>query len=119
MGLLVVFGVVLAGRLFYLQVVQHERYLAQASNEHTRKYEIPATRGELYAYDGAAASPIALNQRLKIVYADPRYVDDKAAAAQKLAGALEIGRASCGPGGGAEAAGHWHERPGLPDVSGG
>jgi cell division protein FtsI (penicillin-binding protein 3) len=88
MGLLVVFGVVLAGRLFYLQVVQHERYLAQASNEHTRKYEIPATRGELYAYDGAAASPIALNQRLKIVYADPRYVDDKAAAAQKLAGAL-------------------------------
>jgi cell division protein FtsI/penicillin-binding protein 2 len=88
MGLLVVFGVVLAGRLFYFQLVQHERYLAQASNEHTRKYEIPATRGELYAYDGAAASPIALNQRLKIVYADPRYVDDKAAAAQKLAGAL-------------------------------
>jgi cell division protein FtsI (penicillin-binding protein 3) len=83
--LLVVFGVVLLGRLFYLQVLQHARYLAQASKEQTQKYQLPARRGELFVHDGAEVSPIALNQRLSLVYADPRYVDDKAATAKKLA----------------------------------
>ncbi|HEX3082100.1 MAG TPA: penicillin-binding protein 2 [Candidatus Saccharimonadia bacterium] len=87
-ALLVVFGLVLASRLVYLQIVQHAGYLAQASNEHTRKYEIPAKRGELYVHDGDSTSPIALNQSLQLVYADPRYVTDKAATAAKLASVL-------------------------------
>lgn len=85
MPLLVVFGVGLFARLFYLQIVQHNRYLAQASSEHTRKYEIPARRGELFVQDRDGVSPIALNQRLKLLYADPRFVEDKPAAAKKLA----------------------------------
>ena len=84
-AVLVVFGVVLVGRLFYLQILQHGRYLAQATREHTRKYEIPARRGELYVHDGDGISPLALNQTLKLLYADPRYVGDKAEAARKLA----------------------------------
>ncbi|MDB5178444.1 MAG: putative Peptidoglycan glycosyltransferase [Patescibacteria group bacterium] len=83
--LLVVFGMALVARLFYLQVVRHEAYLAQASNEHTRKYEVPARRGELYVRDGDGTSPVALNQTLKLLYADPRYVGDKAEAARRLA----------------------------------
>ncbi|HVQ44992.1 MAG TPA: penicillin-binding protein 2 [Candidatus Saccharimonadia bacterium] len=86
--LLVLLGVALASRLMYLQVVQHGRYLVQASNEHTRKYEVPARRGELFVHDGDAMSPVALNQTLTLVYADPRYVTDKAAAAVKLAAVL-------------------------------
>jgi cell division protein FtsI (penicillin-binding protein 3) len=82
---LVFFAVVLVGRLFYLQVIKHSSYSHQASAEHTRKYEIPANRGELYVHDGASAlSPIALNQSLNILYADPRYVTDKAGTAAKL-----------------------------------
>jgi len=87
-ALLVVFGLILAGRLAYLQIFEHGRYMVQASNEHTRKYEVPAKRGELFVHDGDQISPIALNQTLKLVYADPRYVTDKTGAASKLAGVL-------------------------------
>lgn len=86
--LLIVFGVILASRLVYLQIFQHGQYLVQASNEHTRKYEVPARRGELYFHDGAGVAPVALNQSLTLVYADPRFVTDKNAAAAKLAGVL-------------------------------
>ncbi len=87
-AILVLSGFILAGRLVYLQIFQHGRYIVQASNEHTRKYEMPAKRGELYVHDGDGTSPIALNQTLKLVYADPRYIADKNDAAAKLAGVL-------------------------------
>jgi len=86
--LLALFGLLLAGRLAYLQVLQHSAYLSQASKEHTRKYEIPAKRGELFVHDGDSVSPVALNQTLNLVYADPRYVGDKQAVAEKLASVL-------------------------------
>ena len=83
---LVAFGGVLLVRLIQLQILEHDRYLAKASSEHTRKYEIPARRGELYIHDGETErSPLALNQTLKILYADPRFVGDKAQVAAKLA----------------------------------
>jgi cell division protein FtsI (penicillin-binding protein 3) len=87
-ALLVVFGLMLMARLAYLQIWQHGRYMIQASNEHTRKYEIPARRGEIFVHDREGVSPIALNQALTLIYADPRYVTDKPAVAAKLAEAL-------------------------------
>jgi cell division protein FtsI/penicillin-binding protein 2 len=86
---LVAFGVVLALRLFYLQVWQHSMYLAEATSEHTHKYDIPARRGELYVHDGDGRSPVALNQQLNILYADPSYISAKArgTVAQQLAAA--------------------------------
>jgi cell division protein FtsI/penicillin-binding protein 2 len=85
-GTLVVFAVLLFVRLVDLQVVQHGAYAKQASSEQSRKFEIPATRGELYVQDGdGTISPIVLNQTLQLLYADPRYVGNKATAAQKLA----------------------------------
>ena len=91
---LVVFALILVSRLFYLQILLHNKYAKQASNEHTSKYSIPAARGELYVHDGDTdISPIALNQTLNILYADPRFVTDKAATAQKLA-AITGGSAS-------------------------
>ena len=84
-AVLVFCGAVLLVRLLDLQVVQHGRYSAQASSEHTRKYSVPARRGELYVHDGDGASPIALDETLELMYADPRYVGDKAAVAKKIA----------------------------------
>src|SRR5437899_11139185 len=81
---LVVFGLVLSLRVIYLQVARHEHYIGQASSEHTRKYSIPARRGEIYVHDGDSVSPIALNQTMKIMYADPRFVGDKVEVARKL-----------------------------------
>jgi cell division protein FtsI/penicillin-binding protein 2 len=71
--------------LGYLQIVQHDKYQAQAADEHTRKYQIPATRGELYAYDGSSVVPIVLNQTRHVLYVDPRYIEDRDAVATQLA----------------------------------
>ena len=85
---LIIFALILVSRLFYLQVVRHGHYFAKASNEHTRKYEIPASRGEIFVKDGTGNVPLALNQTLRLVYADPRLVKDKPGAAQTLANVL-------------------------------
>lgn len=83
--LIVGLGLVLLGRLSYLQIVMHGAYQVQAANEHTHKYGIPAKRGELYVHDGDTLKPLVLNQTLHLLYADPRYVEDKAATAKQLA----------------------------------
>ena len=88
MALLALAGGIFVLRLAYLQIVRHGALAAQANSEHSRKYEIPARRGEIYVYDGDQRAPIALNQTLKVVYADPRYVDDKHKTAVKLAAVL-------------------------------
>ncbi len=86
---LAVLGVLLGLRLAYLQVAKHGHYKLKASNEHTRKYEIPTRRGELYMYDGEAGrSPLALNQTLNVVEADPSLMKDKSLVAAKLAEVL-------------------------------
>lgn len=83
--LVVALGVLVAARLVYLQVGQHGYYKTLALNEHQRKYEIPAARGQIYVKDRGNNVPLALNQTLKLVYADPSIIDDKAATANKLA----------------------------------
>ena len=69
--LLFILGGIAVARLAYLQVWQHSHYAALAANEHQRKYEVAADRGQLYLKDGDTDVPLALNQTLKIVYADP------------------------------------------------
>lgn len=83
--------VVIAGivvRLTQLQVLNHRHYLALAKASQSHKYDVPAKRGEIYALDGDQTSPLVLNQTLNTLYADPKYVTDKSAAAQKLATAV-------------------------------
>lgn len=77
-------GVVLVGRLFSLQIVNHQRYRVLATREHNRKYEIPASRGQIYLKDGDDRSPLALNQNLKLLYGDPKQVTDPVKAAKAL-----------------------------------
>lgn len=81
---LVVFGVILGVRLVELQLIRHKHFAKKASLAQTRKDLIPARRGEIYAQDGAGRSPLVLNQSLKLLYADPRYVGDKAEVVRKL-----------------------------------
>jgi cell division protein FtsI/penicillin-binding protein 2 len=83
---LVVCGVVLAIRLIDLQVLQHSSYASQAASEHTHKFEIPAQRGEIYTRNSdGSLSPLAVNETLETLYADPRYVGNKQQLAQKIA----------------------------------
>lgn len=84
-ALMLILGVIFIGRLFYVQVIQHGYYEAEAIKEHTSKFVIPAKRGEIYALDGAdKTAPLVLNEPAYTVYADPRYVKDEQKTADVL-----------------------------------
>jgi cell division protein FtsI/penicillin-binding protein 2 len=87
-GALGVFGVILVLKLIYLQLIMHSHYLLQAAQDQTRKYEIPATRGEIYDLAGTTPTPLVLNQTLQVVWADPTEIKDKTATVNALAGVL-------------------------------
>ncbi len=80
-------GILIALRLAYLQIAQHGHYESLAANEHQRKYEVPADRGQIYLMDGDTKVPLALDQTLKLLYADPSMIKHKAATATALAAA--------------------------------
>ncbi|HVE80838.1 MAG TPA: penicillin-binding protein 2 [Candidatus Dormibacteraeota bacterium] len=86
-ALLVGICVLIGLRLVYLQILQHGRYAAMANSAHQRQYEIPAKRGEIFIRDGEVKVPLALNQTMKLLYADPSVIHNKPKTALLLAGA--------------------------------
>ncbi len=88
-GLLVVgLAAIIVLRLLYLQVWRYSRYSAQATASQSRKFAIPAQRGQIYAYDGNDIVPLVLNQTFKTVYADPSLITKKSVVAKEVASAL-------------------------------
>ncbi len=85
---LFVFGAIIIGRLFYIQIIKHEYYQAQAIAEHLKKFEIPATRGKISLLDGSAQIPLVLNEQRYTLYADPKFVTDSKQASEKLVGLI-------------------------------
>lgn len=75
-GLLIIITAVFIGRLFYLQVIQHEHYKALADAEQIKPLTIPAKRGLIYAMDGDTPVPLVLNETVYTLFADPSVVDD-------------------------------------------
>ncbi|HEX6462035.1 MAG TPA: penicillin-binding protein 2 [Candidatus Saccharimonadales bacterium] len=69
-------GAVFVCRLFYLQVVAHADFVKLAAAEHDKKFDLPATRGLIYAKDGDHIVPLVLNEPVYTVYADPAEVKD-------------------------------------------
>jgi cell division protein FtsI/penicillin-binding protein 2 len=63
-------------RLFYLQVIRHDYYVAQANQEQLKQLVISAKRGEIYAMDGTIPVPLVLNQAVYTVFADPKIVNE-------------------------------------------
>lgn len=58
-------------RLFYLQIIAHDKYVAMANSEQVKRLTIPATRGEIYAMDDGEPVKLVLNQTVYTVFADP------------------------------------------------
>jgi cell division protein FtsI/penicillin-binding protein 2 len=85
---LIVAGVLLIGRLFYIQIVRHDYYQAQALAEHTKKFEISAPRGEIKMMDGTQTVSVVLNEERYTIYADPQYIADANTTADKLIGII-------------------------------
>jgi cell division protein FtsI/penicillin-binding protein 2 len=63
-------------RLFYLQIIRHDYYVAQANREQLKQLIIPAKRGEIYAMDAGTPVPLVLNQAVYTVFADPKIVNE-------------------------------------------
>lgn len=62
-------------RLFYIQVVQHDYYVALAKQTQVTKLTIFPERGTIFARDGTnATAPLVMNETVYTVFADPQEV---------------------------------------------
>ena len=61
-------------RLFYLQVIRHEFYVAAAQQEQLRQLVIPAQRGEIYTMDAGTPVKLVMNETVYTVFADPKII---------------------------------------------
>jgi cell division protein FtsI/penicillin-binding protein 2 len=84
---MLIFGIFLV-RLFYLQIIRHDYYKQSATVGHLKEYEITPNRGVIKAHNGSSLVPIALNQTLYTIYADPTLVKKHANVAETLAATL-------------------------------
>lgn len=62
-------------RLFYLQVIEHDKYVAQARQEQEKRLVIPAERGEVYLMDDGKPVKVVMNQTVYTMFVDPSIVD--------------------------------------------
>lgn len=76
-ALLFVAVMVIAARLFYIQIIQHDEYVAKAAEAHISENKIPAERGKIYVMDGEEAVPVVLNATAYAVIFDPMVVDEE------------------------------------------
>ena len=66
---------IIAVRLFFIQIIEHDAWVARANEEHTLLETITAKRGEIYMMDGEEPVPIVLNQTTYSVIIDPAVTD--------------------------------------------
>ena len=79
-------------RLFVLQVVSHDYYLALASAQHERSQELNPVRGRILLNDRFSQEPylVATNENRPRITADPQQISEEGFTAQKLSEILEI-----------------------------
>lgn len=81
-------------RLFYIQVIRHGHYQAQAESSQLKRYEIPADRGTIYGLDGREPVPIVLNERRYRIVADPQIITEKETTGAHIAEVLSTDKES-------------------------
>ncbi len=67
---LVALGII-AVRLFFIQIVEHDAWVAKANEQHTMLETIVAKRGEIYMMDNNEPVPVVLNQTVYSIIIDP------------------------------------------------
>jgi len=70
-GVVLAIAAVFVFRLFYLQVIQHNHYVALAQEEQVKKDRLPASRGEIYALNGESPVKLVMNETVYTVFVDP------------------------------------------------
>lgn len=87
-----VIGLVLVSRLFYLQIIKHDYYDKLAIAEQQKKFTIPADRGSLYFRDGSEVVPGVLNSNVYTLFADPTEVKKPDEVSKIISGSLGLNR---------------------------
>ena len=62
-------------RLFFIQIIEHDYWVAKADEEHTILETISAKRGEIYMMDKKEPVAVVLNQTMYEIIIDPSAVD--------------------------------------------
>ena len=85
------FGSVIMGRLFFLQVLEYDIYKALAKGQQKFFTEIEGDRGEILCQDKKGnLYPLAINKNIVLAYASPQDVKDKEKTSQILAEILNL-----------------------------
>jgi cell division protein FtsI/penicillin-binding protein 2 len=87
-GVLILIGVAIIFRLFYLQVIRHDHYRQAALSDQLKEYSITADRGDILASDNGVKVPLVLNEKLYTLYADPTLIKKPADGATKIASVI-------------------------------
>lgn len=74
--LLVLLFIAICLRLFYLQIVRHDEFLAQADAIQIKSLTIEAERGRIYAYNDGRQVPLVVNQRRWTMFSDTALIED-------------------------------------------
>ncbi|GHU08824.1 stage V sporulation protein D [Alphaproteobacteria bacterium] len=77
LGLTILVFVILAVRLFYIQVIEHDRYTEVARGMQVMKDTILPERGQIYIRDGSGTAPLVLNESVYTVFADAQEIENK------------------------------------------
>ena len=68
---------IIAVRLFFIQIVEHDYWVAKADEQHTILETISAKRGEIYMMDKGDPVAVVLNQTMYQIIIDPAAVDQE------------------------------------------
>ncbi|MFA5144045.1 MAG: penicillin-binding transpeptidase domain-containing protein [Candidatus Omnitrophota bacterium] len=79
--------VVLALRLFYIQVIRHDFYYKLANEQHTVSVEVPSTRGTIF---DRSMRVLAVNLNSNSVFVNAREIKNKRGTARALARVLNL-----------------------------
>ena len=58
-------------RVYFLQVVEHQKYVDLALSQQTMQNTIFAKRGEIYMMDGTQTTPVVMNEKVYTISVDP------------------------------------------------
>ncbi len=64
-------------RLFFIQIVEHDAWVARAEEEHIVQNTIQAERGEIYMMDGDEPVVTVMNEKVWSVIIDPMLADEE------------------------------------------
>lgn len=87
LGASVLCALIIIGKLFHIQIIQHGLYAAKAEEGHLGYSEVTPRRGEILLrdYHSSEKFRLATNTTFSLIFADPTLIKDPAYVADKLA----------------------------------